>query len=239
MATFVLVHGAWHGSWCWSKVAKLLEAGGHEVHLADLPGNGSDNTDAGNVSLNLYAEYLADLLDTLDKKVYLLGHSMGGMAISATAELCPEKIKTLIYLSGFLPRNGESLVSLEGRNPRPSVQPCIVPAADGSCTIRSNKQVELFFHDCTEQDKATALKNMTPQALAPLAEKAVLSEANFDSVPRYYIELTADQAISIELQRDMIAHSPCRKVYALDSSHSPFLSKAEELTAILNEIALA
>ena len=88
MATYVLVHGAWHGAWCWNKVAPLLEAKGHTVVAPDLPGHGDDDTPRAGVTLESYAKKVADVVSAQDEKVILVGHSMGGIAITAGAEWC-------------------------------------------------------------------------------------------------------------------------------------------------------
>lgn len=100
---FVLVHGAWHGAWCWEKVIPLIEAKGHGVHTLDLPGLGSDETPLEDVSLNAYVDAVVKLISDIEEKVVLLGHSMGGIVITQVAEKIPEQISTLIYLTAFSP----------------------------------------------------------------------------------------------------------------------------------------
>ena len=93
MATFMLVHGACTGGWCWEKVAPLLEANGHRVCAPDLPGLGKDNTPPANVTLADNVEKLSRLLDKMDEPVVLVGHSLGGITISQLAEARRRKIK--------------------------------------------------------------------------------------------------------------------------------------------------
>ncbi len=107
MATYVLIHGAWHGAWCWDKVVSLLKMKGHRVEAPDLPGHGKDRTPIGEVSLEAYAEKICKVLDAELEPVILVGHSMGGIAISQAAEYLPDKIETLVYLTAFLLRDGE------------------------------------------------------------------------------------------------------------------------------------
>ena len=167
----------------------------------------------------------------------MLGHSMGGMAISAAAELRPEKVAGLVYLSGFLPKSGQSLLSLEESNPHSSVPPALVPDKEGiTGSLKPEMIRNLFYHDCSDEDFDFAVAHFHDQALAPLATPVILSEENFGSVPRYYIELLADRAIHIEMQRQMIAASPCKAVFSIDSSHSPFYSKTDELVETLLKI---
>ena len=85
MATFLLVHGACTGGWCWEKVVPLLEAKGHKVCAPDLPGLGNDQTPPAVVTLADNVEKLSRLLDKMDEPVVLVGHSLGGVTISALA----------------------------------------------------------------------------------------------------------------------------------------------------------
>jgi pimeloyl-ACP methyl ester carboxylesterase len=104
MSTYVLIHGAWHGGWCWDKVVPLLEKAGHKVQAPDLPSHGKDKTSYRTVSLQAYADSVCGILDTQSDRVVLVGHSMGGIVISQAAEYRPEKVDTLVYLTAFLLR---------------------------------------------------------------------------------------------------------------------------------------
>ena len=104
MTTFVLVHGASHGSWCWDKVVPVLESLGHRAAAVDLPGNtyGEFDVPAAQVTLDTYVKHVCKVLDQLDEPVVLVGHSLGGLTITQTAERRPDKIKTLVYLTALL-----------------------------------------------------------------------------------------------------------------------------------------
>ncbi len=237
MTTYVLVHGAWHGAWCWDRISGGIEALGHKVICPDLPGSGKDNTPVTEVTLDAYVGKLSSILDGLDEKAVLVSHSMSGMVVSQTAELHPGKVSALVYVSGFLPKDGQSLLTLEESNPKPAVPPALVVSEDHvSATIDPEKMIDLFYHDCSEADQEFALAHIKRQALAPLATPVSLSPEHFGSVPRYYVECLSDHAICIEMQRQMIAASPCEKVFSIDASHSPFFSKRQELIEALTQI---
>jgi pimeloyl-ACP methyl ester carboxylesterase len=177
-------------------------------------------------------------LDASEDPVLLVGHSMGGVVITAAAEQRPHKIERLVYLAAFLPRNRESLTELEERNPNPTAPPNMVPSADQkTATLKDGSVVELFFHDCSPADQAYAKSRLCPQALEPLTRKVRISEANYGRIPRAYIACTEDKAISLGLQRDMIDASPCDKVISLPASHSPFFSMPKDLAAALAALA--
>lgn len=111
METFVLIHGAWHGGWCWKKVVPLLRAAGHDVYTPTLTGLGE--------RVHLLAEeidlstHVADVLGVLEyedlSNVVLVGHSYGGMVISGVAEQMGSRLAALVYLDAFVPEDGEAV----------------------------------------------------------------------------------------------------------------------------------
>ena len=230
MMTFVLIHGAWHGAWCWHKVVPLLEQRGYKVITPDLPGHGQDRTPLSDITLELYTESICRLITELDRPVVLVGHSMGGTVISQVAEMVPEKISRLIYSSGFLLRNGETLLSSALADKEALVQPNLIVSRDRvSATLNEEILKQSFYMDCSDQDITFANTHVTPQALAPLAEPVIVSEENWGSVPRSYIECTRDKAITIKAQREMLHRLPCEPVVTMDTAHSPFFSAPEAL----------
>jgi pimeloyl-ACP methyl ester carboxylesterase len=238
MTQFLLVHGAWHGAWCWEKVVPLLAEMGHAAAAIDLPGQGDDPTPAASVTVDDYVRAIGEALRSAGGRSVLVGHSMGGIAISAAAEAHPDLIERLVYVTAFLPRNGESLLALEGRNPEPAVPPSLVMNEnEPTCTIREEKVVPLFYHDCSPKDQQWAKSKLTKQALAPLSTELALSAARFGSVPRSYIACTDDRAIGITFQEDMVAASGVERRFDLDASHSPFISRPRELADLLVQAA--
>lgn len=114
MATFVLVHGAWHGGWCYKRVATHLRAIGHEVYAPTMTGDG-ERAHLMSRAVNLDT-HIEDILGVLRweelSDVVLCGHSYGGMVITGVADKAPEKIRSLVYLDAFVPNNGESMLEL-------------------------------------------------------------------------------------------------------------------------------
>lgn len=230
VSTYVLVHGAWHGSWCWDKVVPLLEKEGHTVVAPDLPGHGGDATPIGRVTLQAYADCVCSVLDAQSEPVILVGHSMGGVVITQAAEYRPEKIDTLVYLTAFLLRNGESLLQVAEADAEALVLRNLIMAEDQSyATVRTEAAKDMFYGDCSDEDVARALSLMCPQAAAPLATPVNTSEGNFGGVRRLYISTLQDRAITPTCQEQMYTALPCERVIAMDTSHSPFLSAPEEL----------
>src|SRR6185369_8609831 len=108
MKTFILIHGSWHSSWNWHKVAPLLERQGHKAIAIDLPGMGRDKTPIQEVKMQTTVERICELIDSIEGKVILVGHSKNGIMISQAAEYRPDKIEKLIYLAAYLIPNGKT-----------------------------------------------------------------------------------------------------------------------------------
>jgi len=202
MSTFVLIHGAWHGGWCWYKVIPLLEKKGHTVLAPDLPGHGRDKTPVSAVSLQMYVDRVCQLLDAQRDPVVLVGHSMGGsMVITQAAEYRPHKIQTLVYVAARLLRNGESSLSAGQGDPESLLRPNLVFVPDrSSVTVREEALKGVFYGDCSAEDVALAKTLLVPEAVALLAtpvhtsaEKAVhvaaLPEGDFDGYQSFSIFL--------------------------------------------------
>jgi len=230
MSTYVLVHGAWHGSWCWDKVVPLLEKEGHTVTAPDLPGHGSDKTAIPQISLQAYADRICRVLDAQSEPAILVGHSMGGVVITQAAEYRPEKIDTLVYLSAFLLQNGEFLLQLAGGDAEALVLPNLIMAEDQSyATIRDEGIKDAFYGDCSDDDVARAKSLLVPQAAAPFATPVGTTQEKFGRIRRVYISCLLDKAITPACQARMYTALPCEKIISMNTSHSPFLSAPEGL----------
>ncbi len=114
MAVYVLVHGGWHGAWCWDRVKPLLLEAGHQVYTPTLTGLGeSANLLTPDVGLDTHVQDVVGLLQKEDlHQVILVGHSYSGMVITGAADSVPERIRRLVYLEAFVPRDGDSIASV-------------------------------------------------------------------------------------------------------------------------------
>ncbi|GIV80636.1 MAG: hypothetical protein KatS3mg050_5030 [Litorilinea sp.] len=239
MGTYVLIHGSWHGGWCWDRVKPLLEKQGHRVMAPDLPGHGQDHTPVAEITLQRFVDRVCQVLDAQPEPVILVGHSMGGIVITQTSEARPDKIQALVYLCAFLPRNGESLLQLAQQDQETLILPnLIIDEAQGYLAVKEEAIPEVFYQDCSPKDVAWAQARLAPQeALTPVATPVEISEDRFGRIPRVYIACLRDQALGPSLQRQMYTATPCREVYSLNTGHSPFLSAPEALTAHLLAVA--
>jgi pimeloyl-ACP methyl ester carboxylesterase len=235
--TFVLIHGAWHGAWCWHKLVPLLEAQEARVVAPDLPSMGADTTPPASVTLGSWAGFIADLVAQESGPVVLVGHSRAGILISQAAEIIPGRIARLVYLAAYLLPAGETLASAARADAGSLIPANMIPAASGvTCSLRTSVLRDAFYGHCSDQDFEFARARMSPEPLKPLVTPLNVTAANFGRVPRAYIECADDHTVSLEAQRRMQATLPCDPVFTLDGDHSPFLSAPQELARILISI---
>jgi len=239
MSTFLLIHGAWHGAWCWHKVVPRLEKRGHTVLAPDLPAMGIDRTAANRVSLASWRDFVCGIVDSAPEPVVLVGHSRGGIVISEVAEHRPERVRALVYVTAFLLKDGQCLFDLAASDPQSLAPASMVMSADKSTsTLRAESLRDLFYGECSDEDFALARLCLKPEPTLPLATPIHVTAERYGSVPRVYIECHRDRAVTPRMQRDMQAASPCDQVLSLDTDHSPFFSRPDELARMLDGLAI-
>jgi pimeloyl-ACP methyl ester carboxylesterase len=238
MGTFVLVHGAGSGAWVWHKIAPRLEAQGHRVITLDLPGHGLNPLPLAEVTLDRYVAAVCDCLRAQPEPVILVGHSLGGAVITQAAEHCPDRIATLVYLAGYLLRDGESALAITQADSESLLLANAVFSEDQlAATFRPEALQEIGYADCTVEDMALVRSLLAPQALAPLATPVHLTAENAGRVPKVYITCRQDRAIGPAAQQRMIAATPCDRVFELNTSHNPYLSAPQALAHHLLALA--
>jgi len=277
---YVLVHGGWHNQSAWDKVTPLLEAEGHRVLMLDLPGAGAktitpkslgtrpfdlaafaaEPSPVAGVTQDERTQAVVALVREAallgDGKVILVGHSAGGMTISAVAEQIPELLVALVYIAGFMVPNGLSLLAMLPHEAMSSaLSPGLFvgnPAAIGATRINPGPADEAyrallkasFYADLSEADFAQAASQLhcdepNGGALAP----SDITPGRFGAVPRHYIRTTQDCAGPLTGQDYMIAAvdgtiGGTTITHTIESSHSPFLSQPAVLSRILLDIAV-
>jgi pimeloyl-ACP methyl ester carboxylesterase len=234
MSTYVLVHGSWHGHWCWEKVVPLLERAGHIVRAPDLPAHGDDKTAIAEVTPESYVGTVGKILESLGQPAILVGHSMGGMVISQVAEQQPENVHALAYVAGFLLRDGQSVLDAAQTDSESLLMPSLEWAPDGlSAVVPPIAARKVFYGSCPDADAAAATARLCAEPAVPVMTPIRVTETRFGRLPRVYVECSEDRAVSPSLQRAMYAATPCARVVSLATDHSPFYSKPDELAAIL------
>jgi pimeloyl-ACP methyl ester carboxylesterase len=277
-AAYVLVHGGWHNQSAWDKVTPILEAAGHIVLTLDLPGAGANTiapTSLGARPFDLAAfaaepspvagvtqaertqavvALVKHAASVADGKVILVGHSAGGMTISAVAEQVPELLAAIVYIAGFLVPNGLSLLAMLPHETMSSALSVGLflgdPVGIGATRINPGPADEAyrsllkasFYADVNDADFAGAAAQLHSDepnggALAP----SDITPGGFGSVPRHYVRTTQDRAVPLAGQDHMIAAvdgtiGGTTITHTLDSSHSPFLSQPAALATILLDI---
>ena len=189
----------------------------------------------------LIAEKVAALIDQVDGPVIVLGHSMGGTVASQVSELRPARVSAAVYLCAFLLPNGQSCIDFYDRAWKPSMTGAharVTQSEDGLVSmIDPEAAVEVFFNTSDPEEARAAAARLTPQPEASRRSRLQLSEENYGSVPRIYIETLQDQSVFHELQKQMYTETPVDKLYTLDTDHAPLVCAPERLTEILIEIA--
>lgn len=234
--TYVLVHGAWADESAWGFVRNQLALRAN-VEVVNLPAHGADNTYGVGVGLKNYVKTVADVVNRQPGKVILVGHSMAGMIISQVAEQLPGKIDKLIYVSAYLPRNGESASGIT--NAFLNNKPIEAFEFNKDYTLVSIKKeaiAPVVCADCPQYMKETLVKYHRPEPVQGLNDKVSLS-GKFAAVPKYYIATRQDMAVPYDLQQQMIkANGTVKKVFEMNTSHLPFVVQPEEFLKIIANI---
>lgn len=235
----VLLHGSWHGAWCWYKVIPNLQSIGHRVLAPDLPAHGRNwRVARGRTTLAAMAAHVFRLLDVLEEPALLVAHSRGGIVASTVAELRPRKLFGVVYLAAYMLRNGERATDFFRKDKDSLVLPNIRASKITLTDSLAEKAYRpALYADCEDADVELARTLLTPEPSLPALTRLRLSDANYGSVPRHYIELTEDKAVSLSLQRRMIAASPCATVSSIDASHSAYFSRPGQLATMIDSIA--
>ena len=235
--TFMLIHGSWHSAWNWHRVIPILESMGHRAIAIDLPGMGRDKTPITEVKLLTTVEKICRVVNDIEGKIILVGHSKNGIIISQVAESIPGKIEKLVYLAAYLIPDGRTQREYSLQDTGGILKPYVTMHPElNAHTLDPVIYKEGLYHDCddsiTELAKLILSHEPMESATAPLK----LTDANFGSVPRYYIECTDDRAVTPFIQRKMYTELPCNKVFTLNTSHSPFFSQPQQLSELFCEI---
>jgi len=181
-----------------------------------------------------------EVIEAQSSPVILVGHSFGGLVISAVAEAIPAQIDTLVYLAAYLPQDQDSLVTLSSQDHYSVLgQEGNFILADGFSTasVLESAFASAFCPDCDEAQLAVVAASQLPEPLAPLNIPVTLTDANFGAVRKVYILTAEDVVVSPQLQALMLSNTPVDHVYALNTGHAPYISAPDALAALLVESA--
>jgi pimeloyl-ACP methyl ester carboxylesterase len=223
----VLVHGAWEEANIWQAVTPLLNNDGYQVLTVTLPGRPSSplSLSPDKVSLELYRDTILSAIGNPAQPVVLVGHSFGGIPISLAAEAAPRKIRTLVYVAAYLPKDGQSLLDLGNSDKDSKIGPHLQIMKDkGTITVEKSARADLFCLDCNDQLRAAMPNLIVDEPLAPLATPVHVTADRFGTVDKVYIHTAKDQVVSPSLQAIMVAATPVSKEITIDTGHTPFLT---------------
>lgn len=233
MSDILLVHGSCHGAWCWRDLIPALRALGHCPRAIDLPSHGDDKTPVNDVTLDSYADAV---LAASTPETVVLGHSMGGFAISAAAQKNPDAMARLIYLCAYVPAPGLTLADMRKQAPSQPLMPAVRLTVDGkSFTLDPTMTKGLFYNDCAPETAAFANPQLCPQAVAPTIT-ALPDTACADAKRRSYIRCMDDRTIPPAYQVTMTKDWPSGDVYEMSTGHSPFFANPAGLAQIIDTI---
>ncbi|MFN2518188.1 MAG: alpha/beta fold hydrolase [Jatrophihabitantaceae bacterium] len=233
MTTFALVHGAWHGAWCWERLVPELATRGHRVITMDLP------CDAAGATFETYADVVCGALAAhASDDVVVVGHSLAGLTIPLVAARRP--VSRLVYLCALVPSPGRSFVDQLSDEDDDMLDQRYLAGLSQPDAERRRAWVdevlarEVLFADCDAQTSRAAFERLRPQSPAPYARACALDE--LPPAASTYIVCSADRLVNPAWSRRAARQRLDADLVELPGSHSPFLSRPAELAGILHEL---
>jgi pimeloyl-ACP methyl ester carboxylesterase len=239
---YVLVHGAWHPESAWVNVKFLLEKSGHIVKTVQLPGLGKDATPVETVTFQDHVDAVRNVVLQQSQPVILVGHSYAGAVVSQVGEEAPTKIKKLIYISGQMPGDGETIAQWALADTASLVTKNLLVDAAGTVAYMTPENYGKALYNVALQgnpvmvwEAKKIISLLRPHPLSTLFVPLHLS-SNYRNLPKTYISCLKDKAVTPAAQRNMYSRFPETKIYFLrGSDHSPFVTTPIELVELLKK----
>jgi pimeloyl-ACP methyl ester carboxylesterase len=224
-APFVLVHGAWHGGWCWRRVADQLTANGHYVVAPPLSGVGERSHLAGDaITLSTQIDDVVNEITWKDlDHVVLVGHSYGGIVITGVAERVRERLAAIVYLDAFIPLDGQSLAMLRPATAAPFPTP-MAPAPPAS------------YFKVNDKDAAWVDRKLTPHPTRCLTDPLHVTGAYQLIATKAYIRAPAFPQAAFDAAYRRCQADPSWRTFEMSSGHDVMLDQPSELVAILERL---
>jgi pimeloyl-ACP methyl ester carboxylesterase len=231
--TFVLVHGAWHGGWCWRRVSDLLEKKGHKVFAPTMTGLGErSHLIGGKIDL---ATHVTDIVNVMKWEnlngIVLVGHSYGGVVISGVAEQMREAIGSIVFLDAFLPESGDSLAAKASQPVREAIAGLVEKGESAM------KPVPAAVFRVNEKDRAWVDAMCTPHPLATLTDKITVTGARDRVAKKAYIRAKGYPSVPFDGVHEQLKTNSAWRVYELPCGHDAMVDMPDQLTEILIEVA--
>lgn len=227
--SFVLVHGAWHGGWCWRRVADRLERKGHKVYAPSLTGLGDRSHLLGTrPTVTTHIEDIANLIRFEDlQRVVLVGHSYGGIVISGVAEKVLPQLASLVFLDAFVPSNGQTIMTLSRQGLRDAVNAAVkrgelgIPPASAA------------YFGVNEKDRAFVDRKCTPQPIGTYGDPVKLSGAREKIAKKAYIRAKGFNSGGFDAIAARLRADPAWSVHDMPCGHDAMIDMPDRLTELL------
>ncbi len=231
--TFVLVHGAWHGGWCWRRVADQLERKGHKVFTPTLTGLcDRSHLISKDVNVGMHATDVANLIKWEGlKDIVLVGHSYAGFVVTEVAERAGASIASIVFLDAFYPQAGESLFTMGS-----DVIKKAISEAQGRGDV-SLKPIPAAVFNVNEKDRAWVDAQCTPQPLATLVEKTTGTSGREKVAKKVYIRAKGYNSVPFDAGLAATKANAAWKTYEVPSGHDVMVDMPDRLVEILLEVA--
>lgn len=235
MSRYLLLHGSWHGAWCWYKVAPRLRAFG-DVVVPNLPGRGTDKAVAHFVTAGRMARAVARLLDPTTPTT-IVAHSRYGLVATALAEAFPSAIRRVVYLAAYMLPSRHRVADYFAKDADSFIRAHVAVDRLGACdALAREAYVEGLYADCSADDVALAESLLCPEPSFPALARVKTTDARYGSVPKAYIRLSQDRAVSPSLQDRMIEANRPARIESLAASHSAYFSMPDALVRTIRAI---
>jgi pimeloyl-ACP methyl ester carboxylesterase len=242
----VLIHGGWHGGWCWKKVTPFLRARGHDVFTPTLTGLGERHHLAGpDIDLSTHVQDVANLLryEDLDH-VILVGHSYGGMVITGVAYQAPERLSHLVYLDAFVPADRQAQVDLVSAAYRAQMEARVAAEGEGWCLpglfpAPWDEAVRKMWLFSDEADVAWVVPRLVPQPFKTMTEPVRCTNPAGATIPRTFIRCTHDPRPDSPLAKfaEMAREPGSGWTYGeIASGHDAMVTNPQEVTESLLQL---
>jgi pimeloyl-ACP methyl ester carboxylesterase len=230
MTDFVLVHGAWHGAWCWRKILPSLWAKGHRAFAVTLTGVGErEHLLSSTIRLATHIDDVAAVVETEElTQVVLVGHSYAGLLITAVADRYAERIVRLVYVDAIIPCSGESWSSSHDENARQArrkdiAQGGVIPPPSASA------------YGLTGDDAAWVDRRQKPHPGGVYEDVLHFDEARVAGLSRTFVDCTSPALPTIEKSRQRVRSEPGWQVIEIATGHDPMISAPTQLLDILDQ----
>ena len=244
MANIVLVHGAWHGGWCYRDTAKALRDMGHTVFTPTHTGVGSKyHLSAETITLETHVRDVLGVIEAEElTDIILCGHSYGGMVITCVADRIPERIRSLVYLDAFLPEDGETLVDLIQKVLPPDVSPLFIDSWRESARRDHSGMIQPITAEMfgiEPRNRAWVDRRSRPQSFVTFNSPALLSHKEAPVRDRHYLFATKWAPSPFQYYAEKFRSDPEWHVVDLETGHDIMVDMPLELAAELDRIATA